>query len=355
MKLAILGAGAGGAAATVELTLAGHDVALWNRSSATLEPFHNGIAYEGVLGVGLAKPRTLTTDLATALQGAALAVVTLPTTSHASMATALTSIGWRGPVLLNPGHTGGALEFARATGAKPPPLAEFSTLTHIARKLQPGLVTITGQSRQLRLAHLPGGSAAADLAQTLWPAALRMPNVLATGLANINMVLHAPGAVLAAAWVEATAGDFTFYVQGMTRGVARVMTLLDAERLAVATAYGISLPNVVAEMQAIGSLAADIPSTPLDAAIASGAANRRIRAPDTLAHRYYREDFGHGVLPFLALAAIANVDVPVASALFALAEAMIGPDLRTHGRTAAAMGIAGLTRAALLNQITEPP
>ena len=50
-----------------------------------------------------------------------------------------------------------------------------------------------------------------------------MPDVLACDLANVNMVLHVPGAVLGAAWVEATRGDFTFYVQGMTPGVARVM------------------------------------------------------------------------------------------------------------------------------------
>jgi opine dehydrogenase len=106
-------------------------------------------------------------------------------------------------------------------------------------------------------------------------------------------------------------------------------------------------------MQAIGTLPPDIPDdATLEAAIASGAANRRLRAPDSLAHRYYREDFGHGVLPFLDLAAIAGVPVPTAAALLTLAEAMLGPDLRTHGRTAATMGIAGVSREALLAKVT---
>ena len=80
------------------------------------------------------------------------------------------------------------------------------------------------------------------------------PDVLACDLANVNMVLHAPGAVLAAAWVEATRGDFTFYVQGMTPGVARVMRALDDERRAVARAFGHDLPSLDAEMQAIGTV-----------------------------------------------------------------------------------------------------
>ena len=81
-----------------------------------------------------------------------------------------------------------------------------------------------------------------------------MPDVLACDLANVNMVLHVPGALLAAAWVEATRGDFTFYVQGMTPGVARVMQSLDEERRAVARAFGHDLPPLVAEMQAIGTV-----------------------------------------------------------------------------------------------------
>ena len=75
-----------------------------------------------------------------------------------------------------------------------------------------------------------------------------------------------------------------------------------------------------------------------------GEANRRIKAPDSLQHRYYREDFGHGLLPFLELAAIAGVRTPVAQSLFTLAQTLVGVDYRAGGRTAAAMGIAGLSR-----------
>jgi opine dehydrogenase len=357
MKVSILGAGAGGAAAVAELMLAGHEVTLWNRSTDTLAAFHasGGVAYEGVLGEGMVVPKLITSDIGAAIRGADVAVVALPTFSHAPVARSLAEAGWPAdrPVVLNPGHTGGALEFAhayRGVRADLPPIAEFSTLTYVARKYRPDRVTVTGRAKHVRAAAFAGGGAALDVACRLFPGASPVADVLAADLSNANLVLHPPGAVLGAAWVEAMRGEFTFYVQAMTPGVARVMRQLDDERLAVALAFGHRLPNLIGEMQSIGTVEAAV--TDLDdfvAAIAGGEANKRIRAPDSLQHRYYREDFGHGLLPFIEMAAIAGVATPVAEALLTLAQALVGTDYRKGGRTAAAMGIAGMSKSELLH------
>jgi opine dehydrogenase len=162
--------------------------------------------------------------------------------------------------------------------------------------------------------------------------------------------------VLAAAWVEATHGDFTFYAQGMTPGVARVMSALDGERRAVARALGHELPSVTAEMQSIGTVEASVRNLDdLVGAISSGEANRRIRAPDSLGHRYYREDFGHGLLPFVELASVASVEVPLAHALLRVAQTLVGVDFRATGRTSERMGIAGLDRNGLLGLVGAKP
>jgi opine dehydrogenase len=358
MHVTVLGAGAGGAAAVAELVAAGHEVSLWGRSPSTVEPFQRqaGVAYEGVLGDGLAKPKLITTNLLVALDQAEVALICLPTFAHADIARKMAQAGLAVPVVLDPGHTGGALEFAeatRATGRAPPPIAEFSTLTYVARKYQPGRVTVTGAAKWVRLAALPGGEAAATAARTLFKSAAMMPDVLACDLANINMVLHAPGAILGAAWVEATNGDFTFYAQGMTPGVARVIRALDDERRAVARAFGHNLPSVVAEMRAIGTLPKARDSDDLVTAISSGEGIRRIKAPDSFAHRYYREDFGHGLLPFIALAAISGVAVPTAESLLMIGETLLGDDFSSHGRTAERMGIAQLDKAGLIALVKD--
>ena len=356
MKILIMGAGAGGAAAVAELSNAGHVVSLWNRSAETLAPFQKlgGIRYEGVLGSGIAVPHLITPDIHSAIADAEIAVVTLPTISHAPVAHALADAGWGNrPVILNPGHTGGALEFAHVYGSRQtvPPIAEFSTLTYVARKYQPDTVTISGRAKHLRAASLPGGEGALTLACSLFPGATPVRDVLFSGLCNLNMVLHAPGAILAGAWVEARRGDFTFYVEAMTPGVTRVMRELDRERRAVALAFGHEVPSVIDEMKLVGTVDMSADSNDFSAAISGGEANKKLKAPDSLKHRYYREDFGHGLLPFLALADIAKVRTPVADSLFRLATVFCGDDFSRTGRTAQSMGIEGLSKLQLIEKV----
>jgi len=357
VKVAIIGGGAGGAAAAAELVSTGHEVRFWSRSPATLAPFREqgGVAFDGIMGSGLARPRLMTGDLAEATDGADLMVVCVPTLAHRDITTALARSRLQVPIVLNPGHTGGALEVRQTfitNECEPPPIAEFSTLTYVARKYTQARVTITGKAKSVRLGALPGGKEAAELAKIAFPCARPLSDVLACDLANVNMVLHTPGAVLGAAWVEATGGDFTFYVQGMTGGVARVMRALDDERRAVARAFNHDLPALTTEMQAIGTVEESTPDIDdFVAAIASGEANRRIKAPNSFAHRYYQEDFCYGLLPFTVLAKIGGVDIPVAMSLLQIARVLLGFDPASTGRTAARMGIADLDRSALLRLV----
>ncbi len=355
MKLAVIGAGNGGAAAAVELSLAGHDVALYARSADTIAPFkRDGIRHLGVFGEGVVRPALLSTNMAEATRDAEAAIICLPTFAHVDVARALHSANWDVslPVILNPGHTGGAFEFEaayRSLAAKAPPIAEFATLAYIARKPASNTVSITGRAKSLRAAALPGAGDALRLACDLFPGAYDSGDVIACDLSNINMVVHPPGAILGAAWVEATGGDFTFYVQGMTPGVIEIMRALDDERMTVGKAFGHDLPSVIEEMKAVGTVPADADSRDY-AAIAVGEANRRIKAPDSLSHRYYMEDFGHGLVPFLAYARVAKVEVPVASALTKLGLTATAKRGAMVLRTAATMGFEGWSLSRLLQR-----
>lgn len=350
----VIGAGAGGAAAVVELTLAGHEVRWWNRNPATISPFREagGVAYEGVLGQDTLRPAQFADELGDALSGADVAMVCLPSLAHEPIARDLADASITCPLVLNPGHTGGALHVAallRERGLTVPPLAEFSTLTYVARKPAPGAVRITGVAGRVWAACLPSGTEALSLAQALYPAAMAARDVLASSLANVNLVLHTPGAILSAAWVEATGGDFRFYVDAMTPGVARSIEALDRERLAVAAAFGHELPTLIEEMAAIGTAAPEPAARgDLRAAIAEGEANRLIRAPDSLEHRYYAEDFGYGLVPMIVLARIAGVETPYADALVQVASVLVGEDVRASGLNARQLGISGLDRSGLL-------
>jgi opine dehydrogenase len=355
-RVAVLGGGAGGLSCAVGLTQRGHPVRLWNRNPATVAPFRSGvIGHTGVLGEGSVTVEAVTADLADALAGADVAMVCLPALAHGGVFAGLAELGCARPVLLNPGHTGGALHLRQvftARGVPPPPVAELSTLTYIARR-RGDQVRITGRAGQVRCGTLPGGDAAAQAAVTLFGATVTpVPDVLASSLANVNLVLHPPGAILAAAWTESTGGAFTFYVDAMTDGVGRVIDGLDAERRAVAAAFGHDLPPLTEEMALVGTVPPDLAGAANPAAaIRAGEANKPINAPDSFAHRYYREDFPYGVRPFQALAEIVGVATPLADALATVASALLGPDAAGPGLDAARLGLAGLDRDGVLRLV----
>jgi opine dehydrogenase len=350
--VAVLGAGSGGLATTVELISAGHSVRLWNRSATTIEPCvrQDGVRFTGVLGEGEIRPDVMTTSLDEALSGADVVVVALPSLVHAAVFADLVASRWAGPVILNPGHTGGALHLRASylsAGLPLPPTVEFSTLTYVARNAD-GLVDVTGRAGIVRAGALPGGEAALDLACRLFPGATPVPDVLVSSLSNVNVVLHPPGAVLGAAWVEATNGDFTFYVQGMTPGVGRVMAALDEERLAIARAFGHELPGLAEEMAAIGTAAPGDEGRTIDDIVRGGTANARISAPSSLDHRYYREDLPFGLVPLLALAGLGGVEAPVATSLLRLGSTAMGADPLATGLNLQRLGLEGLTAAGLM-------
>jgi opine dehydrogenase len=340
-----------------ELTIAGHAVRWWNRTDATIAPFRDagGVRYEGVLGEGFARPAAFAEALGDALDGANLAMVCLPSLAHHAVAHALADAAVTCPVVLNPGHTGGALHVAeifRTRNLVAPALVEFSTLTYVARKPAPDAVRITCAAARVWAACLPGGEDALTLARSIYPSATPLRDVIGSSLANVNLVLHTPGAILSAAWVEATGGDFRFYVDAMTPGVVRSIEALDRERLVVASAFGHELPPLGEEMAAIGTA---IATADLRGAIAGGEANKTIKAPESLAHRYYTEDFGYGLVPLLELARIGGVEAPYANALVTVASVLRDEDVRVTGLTAERLGVAGLDRDGLLARVGGVP
>ncbi len=355
MTIAVLGAGTGGLAATVELTHSQHAVRLWNRTPARLEPHRpGGVRYTGIWGDGTAQPAVVTSDLAEAIDGVDAVVVCLPSTAHPTLFTELARLSRPAPIVLCPGHTGGALHLRQVfgqAGSHLPPVAEFSTLPYIGR-VHDGVVHVAGRAKQIAVGPLPGGKAALTWAEQLFPGAVPVADVLASSLSNVNLVLHPPGAVLGASWVEATGGDFTFYVQGMTPGVGRIVSKLDAERLAVANALGHQLPTLVEEMSALGSVDREAArQQDVVGAIRGGVANRTIRAPDTFQHRYYQEDFAFGLMPFTAMARVAGIATPVADALLLIGDAAVGEGFADRGLGAQALGIAGMSKAELIHSV----
>lgn len=352
-SVAVLGAGNGGCAAAADLGSRGFDVRLYNRSAARLRPIadRGGLERTGATGDGFTELSVITTDLARAVSGADLVMLTVPVSSHPFFARELASLLHPDEVLfLNPGHMGGGLfmthEIRRLTGRTDLRTCEVSTLTYACRMLGPAVVNIISTTSNLPFASFPGRHLQElyELISPLYPTISKATNVLETGLLDINAVEHPAQIICNAGWLEHTKGDYLFYYEGTTPSVGRVIDAVDRERMAVAEAAGVPtkpFAEIFQQMgytQAVGSAYE---------ALHESAPNRWIKGPPSLDHRYIHEDVGWGLVPWSELGRAYDVRTPTMDALIVLAGALNGRDYRAEGLTLERLGLASRDAADL--------
>jgi opine dehydrogenase len=344
--VAVIGAGNVGCALAADLALRGVGVRLFNRSPGRLAAIADagGISVTGQIE-GFAALSLVTGSLEQAVEGAGVVAVTVPTASLPAYAAALAEATTDKQLIwLNPGHSGGALylaaELARAGRGKRA-ICQLTTASHISRLTGPAAVRVFLRSRasvaalpasRLQACHrrlvalLPGQFGQAD-------------SVLEADLANLNPILHPPGMVCNAGWIEATAGKFGFYAEGGGPAVARVMDAIDAERLALARALGVRAVPFAELFRQLGFTAGGQGRAGgAYHAIQHSELIRPIQSPPRLDHRYLHEDVGWGLVPWMHLAAAAGRPVPTLTALTHLAGTINGIDYPREGLTPPAHG-----------------
>jgi len=361
-RVAILGAGHGGCAAACDLAQRGIEVRLHARREDSLAPLRaeGGVRAEGALH-GLVPVAVMTTNLAEAVAGADLVMLVVPAVAHGFYARALAPLLGSGqPVFINPGHTGGGLHFVhelkRAGYRGEVKTCETVTLTYICRKTGPATVAIFSHTRNLGFAAFPGRHAdeLLDALRPLYPEITPASSVLETAFGNINAVLHPPGMVLNAGWIEDTGGDFLFYREGITPAVGRVIAAVDGERMAVAAALGVPATSFIEAFFNAGlTTRAAMESGDIARACRESTPNKAIRSPPGLDHRYIHEDIGYGLVPLTAFAGLCGVETPTIDALIHLASEMMEIPYGASGLTLAGMGLAALAGDDLARFVME--
>lgn len=353
-RVAILGAGNGGCAAAVDLGGRGYEVRLWSRSEERLAPLREagGIEYAGALGEGLRPVETVTTDMATAMDGADLVLIMVPTHAHEEMAGAVAPHIVPGQVVMvSPGHTLLLVpQTLRRCGVTKPVTCETGTLPYICRMDGPARVRITQPSRHQAFAAFPARETArlAALVEPLFPMIRPVESVLETVFPYTNAIHHPPAFLCNAGRVESTNGDFYHYYDGVTPSVGRLIDRLDAERLAVARALDCDpapLPEHFLRMGYTTEAARD--SELAYEVFHQSEADRWIRAPSTLEHRFFTEDVPYGLVPLSELGRLAGVTTPLIDAMIEICSALMSRDFRTEGLTLDRLGLANTTPDAL--------
>jgi opine dehydrogenase len=360
--VAVIGAGNVGCALAADLSLRGIGVRLFNRSPGPLAAIADagGITVTGQIE-GFAALSLVTGSLEEAVDGAGVVAVTVPTASLPAYAAALARATANDQLIwLNPGHSGGALylaaELARA-GRGERTICQLTTASHISRLTGPATVRVFLRSRA-SVAALPASrlQACHQRLDALLPGQFSQAHsVLEADLANLNAILHPPGMVCNAGWIQATAGKFGFYAEGGGPAVARVMDAIDAERLALARALGARAVPFTELFHQLGFTTGGQGSAgSAYHAIQCSELIRPIQSPPRLDHRYLHEDVGWGLVPWMHLAAAAGSPAPTITALTHLAGVINGIDYPRQGLTLQRMGLAGKTPAQIRAHVSAP-
>ncbi len=110
-----------------------------------------------------------------------------------------------------------------------------------------------------------------------------MNDALETSLANANMVMHPPGMVMNAGWIQQTAGDFYFYREGITEAVGRVMAAIEAERMRIGAALGVRTQPLLEMLRDMGVVSkTGLQTDNFSAALRGSEMASSIRSPNTL-------------------------------------------------------------------------
>lgn len=341
-----MGAGNGGHAMAGQLALKGLPVKVYNKFEEEIVHLRErgGVALEGVVE-GFGPLDLVTTDIAPVVADADVIMVVVPAFVHRFMAEVCAPHLRDGQiVVLNPGRTGGALEFSNVLKEKGVEarvlIAEAQTLIYACRISGPARVDIKGIKRGVRLAALPATDTGQVLetVSRLYPEFVPAANVLETSLDNIGAVFHPSTVVLNTNRIEA-GEDFDFY-QGMTPTVTHFLEAIDKERLAVAQAFGVGTES--AKDWLLRTYEGVLGDT-LYERIQSTEAYHGLKAPKTLNVRYITEDVPTGLVPIASLGELAGVPTPACRAIVDVCCVLFDRDFWQEGRNVKNLGLAGMS------------
>lgn len=355
----VIGAGHGGKAMAADLAAKGFQVTLYNRTPDHIREIaarrEISLKYEdgSVCDCRLTR---VTSDIGEALEDADVVMVVVPASGHREVARNCAPHLRDGQiVVLNPGRTGGALEFReiiRKEGCTADVIvAEAGTFIFASRSTGLAQARIFRRKNTVPLAALPATRTGhvLEAIYDAYPQFMPVPDVLHTSLDNMGAIFHPALTLLNAGWIERTKGDFQFYIDGVTRSTAHVLEVLDRERVTVAAALGVRARPALRWLKDAYSAEGKT----LYEAIQANPGYQGIKAPRNLRHRYIFEDVPFSLVPIASLGRQFGVNTWAIDAMIRLACVVHGTNYYEHGRTVEDMGLKGLRVGEVLHYVRE--
>lgn len=233
-------------------------------------------------------------------------------------------------VLLAPGGFAGILRVARwfdEWDLPRPHLAEATGFPVMGSGAE-GVITATGVKDDLPLAGADDVSTKEllDVFQPYFPH-LVASDLATTSLSNTNHMVHPTISLLNGVRI-ARGNGFTFYREGLTPELNRVLEAVDAERLAVVEALGGETRSVTEWMLRFYGNQGMQGETIVDCLL-SYPPFETSPAPTTLDYRYFTDDVPYGAGAYAALATTLGLPAPTLTSVTTLAATFLGQPLDT--------------------------
>ena len=361
-KVAIIGSGHGACSMAGYLGKRGHEVRLYDSKQFedNLKPIKEagGVNLTGS-DTGFGAVSMVTTDINEAISGAPLILVIVPAFGHRPIAKDMAPYLKKGQrVVLAPGSVFGALEFLNilhASGLKEDVIvAETASNYFACRKKGPDVCDIKGIKNTMPVATIPADNInhVLEVLKGYLPTSIAWNNVIETSFGDANAIVHPITALLNAGRIENTKGNFDFYWEGISEGVARAMQVVDDERVAVAKAMGFDVkPHLVVTHDFYGHRERDTIFSFYSQSTVHGGEGPS--APSSLVHRYVTEDIPYGLVPMSEMGRLFGVPTPNIDGIIAILSTINEEDYRATGRSLSNLGLAGMSRDQIISVLLK--
>lgn len=333
----VCGGGHQGLSMASHLALNGEKVTLWNRTPEHIEKVKktNKIYCNGAVN-GIAELSQISSNIEDVISD--FIMVTVPSSAHKDVAERLAPfVTGNTVIVLNPGRTFGAIEFAeqlkKCGVTDMPHIAETQTIVYTCRRSGENSTTIFSMKRDVKIAALKQSNMQyimEKMPRCLRPYFKVEESLAVTSFSNVGMILHCAPVLMNIGWIESPKVNFKYYYDGISESVARFLEKIDQERVGVAASMGFRVETTRDWLKRTYAIEGEN----LYDCIRNNAAYREIDAPPSLDSRYITEDVPNGLVPIECLGKEMGIERETfnISLIIDLANAVYGRDFRAEGR-----------------------
>ncbi len=331
----IYGAGHQGLSMAAHLVLNGVKVNLYNRTQAHIQKVIDSscVLCDGMI-CGAAKLNKVSADIAEVVTD--IIMITTPSNAHKDAAKSLAPfVDENTVIVLNPGRTFGAIEFAeelKKNGVRSlPQIAETQTIVYTCRKSGENSTSIFALKDDVKIAALKTSNI--NVIMRAIPGCIReqfssVDSVAFTSLSNIGMILHCAPVLMNIGWIESEKAEFKYYYDGISPSIARYLEKMDKERVSVANALGYEVETLKNWLERTYHVQGNC----VYECIKANETYKGIDAPPTINTRYLFEDIPNGLVPIEYLGLQLGVSTTNITTIIDLANSVMETDYRKSGR-----------------------